>query len=86
MSSLLATESWVAERHRVTARRPSLALRPDDRLYVAMLAAWVLLVTVVGYVLLGWAGAGAILAGAMLVGIVTIVVQSRERARSNVRS
>jgi hypothetical protein len=39
-------------------RRHRFSLMPDDALYVAMLAAWVAMLAIVTYLLLGWASAG----------------------------
>ena len=59
------------------ANRPGLSLKPDDLLFVAMLAAWVVLVDIVTYLLLGWASAAALIIVAGLFGIGTVAIQSR---------
>ena len=60
---------------------PSLSLKPDDLLFVAMLAAWVLVVAIVAYLLLGWVGAGTVMAAASLFVAGMIAAQSRELRR-----
>jgi hypothetical protein len=70
-------KSLVVISETVTAARRSLSPLPDDRLFVAVLASWVLFVALVTYVLLGWLGAGAILAVGALAGIGTIAIGSR---------
>jgi hypothetical protein len=62
-------------------RRHGLSLEPDDRLFVAMLTAWVTLVAIVTYLLLGWESAAAIITVAGLFGIGTIAVQLRQHRR-----
>jgi hypothetical protein len=69
-------DAWMANRHGV-------ALQPDDRLFVAMLTAWVILVAIVTYLLLGWESAGAVIAVAGFFGIGTIAVQSRPHRRQH---
>ena len=56
--------------------------RPDDRLYVAMLTAWVVLVAVVTYLLLGWAAAGIIILTALF-GFAALALQSRQHDRQH---
>ena len=58
-------------------RDQGLSLKPDDLLFVAMLAAWVVLVDIVTYLLLGWASAAALIIVAGLFGIGTVAIQSR---------
>ena len=57
------------------------SLKPDDLMFVAMLTAWVLIVALVSYLLLGWAGAGAVVSAASLYAAAMIAVQSREVRR-----
>lgn len=64
-----------------TAHHPALSLKPDDLLFVAMLAAWVVLVDIVTYLLLGWASAAALITVACLFGIGTVAIQSRQPRR-----
>jgi hypothetical protein len=59
--------------------RLGLSLKHDDFLFVVLLAAWILLVAVVSYLLLGWIGAGAVITVATLCGMGLIAVQSRPR-------
>ncbi len=74
---------WIELCDTLTAGRLSLCL-PDDRLFIAMLAAWVVLDALVSCALLGWqGGAWVILAVGGLVGMVAIAVQSNERPRSD---
>ena len=49
---------------------------PDDRLFVALLTTWVVVLTVVTYLLLGWASAGVLIAIAGVVGIATVAFHS----------
>jgi hypothetical protein len=77
MASLLVNW-WVELCDTLTAGRLSLCL-PDDRLFIAMLAAWVVLDALVSFALLGWQGAYVILAGGGLAGMVAIALQSHER-------
>jgi hypothetical protein len=70
-------KSWVVISDAVTAARRGLSPLPDDRLFVAVLASWVLFVALVTYVLLGWLGAGVILAVGALAGIGRIAMHSR---------
>jgi hypothetical protein len=65
------------------AKHPSLSLKPDDLLFVAMLTAWVVLVAIVTYLLLGWASAAALITVAGLFGIGTVALQSRPPRRPN---
>ena len=67
----------------LTANHPGLSLKPDDLLFVIILTAWVVLVAIVTYVLLGWACAGAVITVAGLYGIGTIAVQSRQHRRQD---
>jgi hypothetical protein len=67
-------DAWLANRY-------GLALQPDDRLFVAMLTAWVILVAIVAFLLLGWESAGAIIIVAGLLGMGTVAVQSRQHRR-----
>jgi hypothetical protein len=61
----------------------AVSLAPDDGLFVAMLATWVLFVALVSFVLLGWAGGASVLGAGGLVGVVTVAVQSRGGHRSD---
>ena len=54
---------------------------PDDRLFVALLTTWVVLLAVVTYLLLGWESAGVLITIAGVVGITTIAAQSRPHRR-----
>jgi hypothetical protein len=56
---------------------------PDDRLFVALLTAWVVVLAVVTYLLLGWESAGVLIAIAGIVGIATVAFQSGEHYRQN---
>jgi hypothetical protein len=56
---------------------------PDDRLFVALLTTWVAVLTVVTYLLLGWASAGVLIAIAGIVGIATVAFQSSAPYRQN---
>jgi hypothetical protein len=60
------------------ANRLRLSLKPDDLLFVALLGAWVLVVAITAYLLLGWAGAGAVITVAGLFGMGMIAAQSRD--------
>jgi membrane associated rhomboid family serine protease len=55
---------------------------PDDRLFVAMLTAWVVLLACVTYLLLGWESAGVLIAVAGLFGTATIATQSQPHRRN----
>ena len=57
---------------------------PDDRLFVALLTAWVVLLALVTYVLLGWESAGVLTTVVGVFIIATIAVQSRPRRRHRV--
>ena len=72
---------WLVLRDAVAHLHPSFFLMPDDWLYTVMLTAWVLLVAVVTYLLLGWASAAALIAVAGLLGIGTVAIQSRPPRR-----
>jgi hypothetical protein len=74
---------WMAVRDAVLANPHGLSLQPDDCLFIAMLTAWVILVTVVTYLLLGWESAGALIGVAGLFAIGTIAVQSRPHRRQD---
>jgi hypothetical protein len=67
----------------VTAGYLSRRFRPDDRLFVAMLAAWVVLDAVVSCALLGWQGAFVLIFVGGLVALAAVMGQSKERARSS---
>jgi hypothetical protein len=82
MTSLLATW-WVQLCDTVTGGYLSRRLRPDDRLFVAMLAAWVVLDAVVSCALLGWQGAFVLVFVGGLVAVAAVLAQSKERARSS---
>jgi hypothetical protein len=49
---------------------------PDDRLFLALLTAWVGVVALVTYLLLGWVSAGVLIAVVGLSGTATIAAQS----------
>jgi hypothetical protein len=51
---------------------------PDDRMFLIVVTAWVALLAVASYVLLGWQGAGTIMAIAGLFGVGAVVVQLRQ--------
>jgi hypothetical protein len=73
---------WMAVRGRViTDPSPSAFLMPDDWLYAAMLSAWIALVAVVTYLLLGWASAAALIIVAGLSAIGMVALQSRSPRR-----
>jgi hypothetical protein len=74
---------WLAVRDPVAHLHPSFFLMPDDWLYTAMLSAWVVLVAVVTYLLLGWGSAAALLGVAGLFAAGTVAVQSRQPRRPN---
>jgi membrane associated rhomboid family serine protease len=59
------------------ANHHTFSLKPDDRLFVAMLTAWIVLLAVVTYLLLGWESAGVLIVVAGLFGFATIAAQSR---------
>ena len=65
----------IGETFRANSR--GLSLKHDDLLFVALLAAWIVLVAVVSYLLLGWTGAGAVITVASLCGMGLVAVQSR---------
>jgi len=81
MASLLATW-WVQLCDAVTGGYLSRRLRPDDRLFVAMLAAWVVLDAVVSCALLGWRGTFVLVFVGGLVAVAAILAQSKERVRA----
>ena len=81
MYARLVVKAWTALRTAGTAHHPALSLKPDDLMFVAMLTAWVLIVALVSYLLLGWAGAGAVVSAASLYAAAMIAVQSREVRR-----
>jgi hypothetical protein len=56
---------------------------PDDRLFVAMLTAWVAFLAVVTYLLLGWVSAGVVIIVAGLFGIAMNAAQSRQGRRQD---
>jgi len=72
---------WQAVRDPVTNLHPSFFLLPDDWLYTAMLTAWIVLVTAVTYLLLGWASAAALIGVACLFGIGAVAIQIRPPRR-----
>ena len=72
---------WLALRDPVAHLHPSFFLMPDDWLYAGLLTAWVVLVAVVTYLLLGWASAAALIAVVGLVGLGTVAIQSRQPRR-----
>jgi ABC-type transport system involved in cytochrome bd biosynthesis fused ATPase/permease subunit len=75
---------WMAVRGRgITDPSPDAFLMPDDWLYAAMLSAWIALVAVVTYVLLGWASAAALLVVAALSALGMVAIQSRSSRRQN---
>jgi hypothetical protein len=74
---------WIALCDAWKANYHALSLQPDDRLFVAMLTAWVVLVAIVTYLLLGWASAGAIITVAGLFAIGTIAVHSKQHRRQD---
>jgi hypothetical protein len=67
----------------VLANLHSLSLQPDDLLFVAKLTAWVVLVAIVTYFLLGWESAAALIGVAGLFGIGTITVQCGPHRRQD---
>jgi hypothetical protein len=73
--------SWIAAWTPLTTHG-RLYLKPDDRLYVAMLTAWIALVAVVTYLLLGWAAAGVLVSVAGLFGLGGLAFQSRQHGRA----
>ena len=82
MSRLLATW-WVELCDTVTAGYLSRRFRPDDRLFVAMLGAWVVLDAVASCALLGWQGVFVLVFVGGLVTVAAVLGQSKERARSS---
>jgi hypothetical protein len=80
--AVLLVDWWVTLCDTVTRGHLSRCLRPDDRLFVAMLAAWVVLDGLVSCALLGWAGIGVVLFAGALLGMLAIAMQSSERSRS----
>jgi hypothetical protein len=77
----LLVDWWVTLCDTVTRGYLSRCLRPDDRLFVAMLAAWVVLDGLVSCALLGWAGVGVILFAGALLSMLAIAMQSSEGSR-----
>jgi hypothetical protein len=77
----LLVDWWVKLCDSVTGGHLSRCLRPDDRLFVAMLAAWVVLDGLVSCALLGWAGVWVILFAGALLSMLAIAMQSGERSR-----
>jgi hypothetical protein len=75
---------WVEVCDTVTGGYLSRRLRSDDQLFVAMLAAWIVLDGLVSCALLGWSGGVTVLLGVGgLIGTVTIAAQSGERLRES---
>ena len=72
---------WLALLDPVAHLHPSFFLMPDDWLYAALLTAWIVLVAVVTYLLLGWASAAALIAVVGLFGLGTVAIQSRQSRR-----
>ena len=77
----LVVRPWKALRDAGTLHHPALSLKPDDLMFVAMLTAWVTIVAIVAYLLLGLIGAGAVMAAASLFAAGMIAVQSRDLRR-----
>jgi hypothetical protein len=80
-SRLLAMKRNLAVRGVVMTHHPGLSLKPDDLLFVAMLTAWVLIVALVAYLLLGWVGAAGVISAASLFSAGMIAAQSRQHRR-----
>jgi hypothetical protein len=63
------------------ANHHTFSLKPDDRLFVAMLTAWIVLLAVVTYLLLAWESAGVLITVAGPFGFATIAAQSSREPR-----
>ena len=61
------------------------AFKLDDRLFVALLTAWVVVLALATYLLLGWESAGVLITVAGLFAIATIAAQSRPHRRQDRR-
>ena len=69
-----------------TAHHPTFSLKPDDLMFVVLLTAWVMIVAIVAYLLLGLIGAAVVMAAASLFAAGMIAVQSREFRRHGSRT
>jgi hypothetical protein len=56
---------------------------PDDRVFVAVLTSWVVVLALVTYLLLGWVSAGVLITVAAVFVIATIAAQSRQHRRQD---
>jgi hypothetical protein len=75
---VLATNVGLVFRDTMVVLRRGLSLMPDDRGFVALLAAWVVLIALVTYILLGCIGAGVILSIGGIGGIVMVAAAVRQ--------